>query len=185
MSLINLKSKIRFLLGDNSTSGEDIFTYGSSNVFTISESNVIVISSVLVNDSIVGVVYTYSSTTNKITITSSLTSGDIITVKYTYYPNYSDSELLSYIQASLVHLSINNYADLEYDAVDDTIYPDLEPREENLIAILSSILIQPDNKTIKLPDVTINVPSDYPTDEKIKRTISAFRRDNVGIFDIL
>jgi hypothetical protein len=114
-----------------------------------------------------------------------LTSGDSIKIDYTCYQNYSDSEITSYIQAALVHLSINNYYDFEYDSTDDKIYPDLEPREENLVAIVTSLLINPDNRSLRLPDLTVNIPNDLPTDKKISKTIARYKHDSHGVFDLL
>jgi hypothetical protein len=185
MSVTTIKTRIRQMLGDFSSSTSDIFTYGSSSVFTLSESNVISITTVYNNDSTIGVVYSYSSTTNKVTITSSLTSGDIIQVDYTYYPNYSDSELLQYIQSTLIYLTINNYGEFEYDSADDAIYPDLEDREENLVAAVTAVLIEKPMDTLRLPDITINFPKNDPVDIKIKKLISSFKVDNRGLGEVI
>lgn len=180
-----IRAKIRQLLNDNSTSGSDIFTYGSSAVFTLTESNIISVDEVYRNDVSSGVLHSYNSTTNKVTITSSLTSGDTIQIDYTYYPNYSTTELTNYIQSALVHLSINNYYTFTYDSTDDAIYPDISDKEKNLIALVTATIIEPDNKSIRLPDISISVPSDLPLDRKIGRIISTFKKDTHGIFGIL
>jgi hypothetical protein len=183
--MTDLITKIRYILNDNSTSGSDIFTYSSSKIFTLTESNVISVTDVQRNDVTSGVTHSYNATTNKVTISSSLTSGDIIQIDYTYYPNYSNSEILKYIQNALVQLSINNYGYFEYDTTTDDIYPTLSNREENLVATVTALLIEPDNRTIRLPDITIGIPSDVPTNIKIAKTISTFKHDSSGIFDIL
>lgn len=185
MSISTIKTKIRQLIEDNSTNESDIFTYEASPLFTLTESNVITITDVLVNGVSSAVVHTYNSATNRVSITSSLTSGDTIQIDYTCYKNYSDTELLNYIQSSLVHLSINNYGDYEYDVSDDTVYPDLEPAEENLVAIIAATLINPDNKTLRLPNISISVPNDYPVNIKVSKLIATFKRDKTGIFDLL
>lgn len=185
MSISTIKTKIRQLIEDNSTNESDIFTYEASPLFTLTESNVIAITDVLVNGVSSAVVHTYNSATNRVSITSSLTSGDTIQIDYTCYKNYSDTELLNYIQSSLVHLSINNYGDYEYDVSDDTVYPDLEPAEENLVAIIAATLINPDNKTLRLPNISISVPNDYPVNIKVSKLIATFKRDKTGIFDLL
>jgi len=185
MSVTTIKTRIRQMLGDFSSSTSDIFTYGSSPIFSLSESNIISVTDVYRNDSISGVTYSYSSTANKVTITSTLTSGDSIQIDYTYYPNYSDSELLQYIQSTLVHLSINNYGDFEYDSTDDAIYPDLDDREENLIVAITSVLIEKPMDTLRLPDMTINFPKNDPVDIKIKKLISSFKLDNKGLGEVI
>ena len=181
----NLITKIRSLISDNLITVSDIFTYGSSKIFTLTEPNIGTITDVYRNDVTSGVIHTYSSTSNKVTISSSLTSGDSIKIEYTAYQNYSDTEITAYIQAALIHLSINNYYNFEYDATMDDIYPTVEPKEENLIAIVTSLLINPDNRTIRLPDLTINLPNDLPTDQKISKTIARYKRDSHGVFSIL
>lgn len=181
----NIIAKTRNLINDNLATIEDFFTYGSSAIFTLTESNIGTITDVYVNDVASGVTHSYNSTTKKVTITSSLTSGDSIKVEYTAYQNYSDNEIKAYIQAALIHLSINNYYNFEYDSTTDEIYPTVEPKEENLIAIVTSLLINPDNRTIRLPDLTISLPSDLPTDQKISKTIARYKKDSHGVFSIL
>ncbi len=185
MSVTTIKTKIRQLLGDFSQDVTDIFTYSNNSVFTLSESNPISITDVYRNRVSSGVVHSFDSNTNKVTITSSLTSGDTIEIEYPAYLNYSQNELLEYIQAALVHLSLNNYSDFEYDTSDDSIYPEPILREENLIAVLASIIIRPDNKSIRLPDVTINVPQDLPLNDKISKTIALFKKNSGGLFEVL
>ena len=112
LTLTTLTTLVRYLLGDilTSMSPGDIFTYSTSSVFTLSETNISSVTTILKNDVELGSGdYTYDSDTNKVTISASLTSGDTIEIRYTYYPNYSDSEIQSYIYASIVHLSINNF----------------------------------------------------------------------------
>jgi len=185
MSTTTLITKIRTLLDDNSSVGQDVFTYGNNRVFTLSEPNVIAVTDVARNDTSSGVSYTFNSSTNKVTIGSPLTVGDTINISYSFYPNYSDTEIKNYFKAALVHLSINNYSDIDYDSLSDSFYPTIEDREENLIAIIASTLINPDNRTIRLPDVTIQVPNDLPTNKKISQYIASFKRSGHGVFDVI
>jgi len=183
--MTNLINKIRTLIADNLTTITDIFTYENSKVFSLTENNVSAVTEVYVNDVSSAVTYSYSSTANKVTITSSLNTGDTVKIEYSAYQNYSDSEITAYIQAALIHLSINNYYNFEYDSTTDDIYPSLQSKEENLVAIVTSLLINPDNRTIRLPDLTINLPNDLPTDQKIAKTIARYKKDSHGIFSIL
>jgi len=186
MSLITLRNKVRVILGDNTKTGYDLFTYSTSNIFNISENNINSVDSIYKNDVEQGDSYwIYDSTNNRVTILFSTIVGDTIQINYTYFPNYSTTELTNYIQSALVYLSINNYYNYTYDTTDDTIYPEIEVREENLIARIAALLINPDNKSIKLPDVTINVPNDFPVDKKINMLIATFKKDNHGIFSIV
>jgi len=178
-------SKVRVLIDDNLTTVSDLFTYDNSAIFTLTENNVVTITDVYKNDISSAVIHTYSSTTGKVTISSSLTSGDSIKVEYTCYQNYSDTEITAYIQAALIHLSINNYYNFNYDSTTDSIYPTPDDKEENLIALVTSILIDPDNRSIRLKDLNISNAKDYPTDQKIAKIIGRFKKDGHGVFDIL
>jgi hypothetical protein len=172
-------------LGDNSTSGSYITTYETSNVFTLDESNVIAITDVYVNDASSGVTHSYSSTSNKVTISSSLTAGATIQIDYTYYPNYSNTELTGYIQAALINLSLNNYYTFKYDSTTDAIYPEPSDQQRNLIAVVTSLIIDKPINALRLSDITINFPSDEPLDAKISRAISHFKHDTHGIFGVI
>jgi hypothetical protein len=181
-----IKNKLRYLIGDVSTVGSYIETAGTDTVFTPDEENIISVTGVLKNNTLLATSsWSYSSTTKKVTITASIISGDVIEIQYTYYPNYSDTELTNYIEAALVHIGINNYYDFQYDSTNDDIYPSPSIKEQNLIATVASILINPDNRTYRLPDITINIPNDLPTNDKISKTIAVFKHNSHGIFSIL
>lgn len=182
---MSILTKIRNLRQDNLVSGTDIFTYANSSTFSLSEANISSVTDVYRNDVASGVSHTYSSTSNKVTITSALTVGDTVQVDYQYYEYNSDTELKAYIQAALTHIAINGYTTFEYDTTEDEVYPCPTEKEEYIIALIASILIDPDNRSIRLPDVSIGVPNDMPTDEKITRTIAKFKHGSHGIFDLL
>ena len=182
--MTSIIAKTRYLIEDSSTATIDIFTYEASSVFTLTESNPIAITTVYINN-VATSGYTYSSTTKRVTITDSLTVGDTIQINYTAYLNYSDNELREYIQSALIYLSINNYYDFIYDSDDDTIYPSPETREKNLIASIAALLIKPNNTSIRLPNISITLPKDYPTNEKIAKLIATFKRSKEGVFDII
>jgi hypothetical protein len=185
-TLTTLETLIRAILGDYSKtmSPGDIFTYENSAVFTISEPNVNAVTDVLKNDvSLTSGQYSYDSSTNKVTISASLVSGDTIEVQYTYYPNYSSTEIQNYVSAALVHLSINNY--YTFEVISGTVYPDPEPNEKNLIAFVTSVIINPDNKSYSLPDIRISVPKDLPLNEKINKIIAIAKRNSHGAFELL
>jgi hypothetical protein len=175
----------RILLGDISTSNSsspDIFTYGSSSVFSLSESNVISIVSVTIND-VVTTNYTFSTTTGKLIVNATLVSGDIVEVIYTYYPNYSTTEIQNYVQSASVYLGTHHYEDFMVESTNE-IYPEPTTKEQKLIALITATLIDPDNKSIRLPDLSINVPTDLPLDQKIGRIIAGYKHDDTGLFGI-
>ncbi len=182
ITLANISTLVRYLINDNSTSGSDLFTYSTSTTFTLTEDNPIAVSEVEVNDSTSGVSYTANSTNTKITMDSSLTAGDSVAVAFTYYPNYSTSTIQNYVRAAIVHISANNYKDFVEKL--STIYPEPTEREKNLIASVAAILIEPDNKSYRLPDMSIISPKDIPTHEKIRKLIAIFKHDSHGTFFI-
>jgi len=188
MSTTALITKIRTLLNDNLVSGSDVRTYTTSGTFTLSEPNVSTVTEVYVNDRSSNITHSFSSVSNKVTIYGTVIAGDTVEIDYTYYPNYSDTELKNYFQAALVHLSINGYGEISYDSITDAFYPDIEDNEENLIAIITATIIDPGNRTIRLPDITISVPNDLPTNQKISQYIASFKRGSAGthgVFDII
>lgn len=184
--LSDLTNKVRYLLEDNVAEGRDIREYETSDIFTISEANVISVSDVLVNEVSLGSgLWEYSSSTNKVTITGSsgITTGDTLELLFTFYPNYSDSVLEKYTQAAIVHISANNYKDFIVEASE--IHPEPTERETNLISLIASILVNPDNRSYNLPEVRVGIPKDLPTKDKISKTIAIFKKDTSGVFSIL
>ena len=184
----DISSLVRHLVEDFSLSQipGDIFTYGSSSVFPLSEPNVISLSAVYVNGTVItSSSYSFNSSTNKLTISSSLTSGDTIEIQYTYYPNYSDTFIENYIRSATVYLSVNNYYTFQLDEATDTFYPDVSAREKNLIALITSILMKPDNMSYRLPDISLIVPKSLPTRDLISKSIAIFKNNTHGLFSVL
>jgi len=162
----------------------DIFTYQNSAIFTLTEPNALAVTHVYQNGAELATnKYSYDSTANKLTVTASMTSGDVIEIQYTYYPNYSSTEIQGYVQAALVHLSTNNY--YTWQVAGNTLYPDPEPNEANLIALVTATLVYPDNKSYSLPDIRITVPKDLPLYLKIQKIIAIARRNTHGAFELL
>ena len=186
ITLSSVTTLVRYLIGDTSKSQipGDIFTYDNSAIFTLSESNATAVTAVSVNDvEISSASYTYDSTRQTVTISSTLTSGDTVEVQYTFTPNYSNTEIQDYINASIIHLSVNNFYD--FTISESIIFPDPTPQEQRLIAMVTSLLMEPDNKTYRLPDMTINVPRDLPLHDKIRKVILTMKQNTHGTFDIL
>lgn len=186
ITLTTITTLVRYLLGDfsrNQLPG-DIFIYENSSVFTLTESNAVEVSQVLKNDvPLDSGEYSYDTNDNSVTVSASLTSGDTIEIQYSYFPNYSTTEIQNYINSAIIHLSVNNFYNFEIS--DSTIYPEPSTTEKNLIAMVTSLLIEPDNKTIRLPDITINAPSDLPLHDKIRKVVNITKHNTHGIFSIL
>lgn len=182
----DITTLVRYLVEDFSKSmiPGDVFTYTTSNVFTLTEENVISVTGVFINDVEIGdSEYSFDSSNNKITITASLSSSDTIEVQYTYYPNYSNTEIESYIKGAIVHLSINNYYTYEIDTT-GYVYPEITLREKNLLAFVTATLIEPGNQSYRLPDMTISNPKSLPTRDLISKSISIFKHNSHGNFDL-
>jgi len=188
-SITSIRSKVRAILNEGSVRQSDPFTFENSRTFTLSEENVISIVAVYVNDIEVtasGATWEYNEDTNKVIFDDSysFTSGDIVQVEYTSYQNYSDNELEGFILGAIAYISIHGYKTFEIN--DDDINPIPDQAEENLIAVVATILIKPDNKTIKLPDMAITVPiATMPTDDMIRKVIASFKRNSHGITGLI
>lgn len=186
--LADIVTNVRYMINDILLSGNDIFTYTASDVFTISESNCSAVTTVYINDIELGSgEWSYSVTTNKLTLTSgvSVISGDTVQIDYTYYSNYSDTELQAYIRTAIMMLSVNGYK--TFEVVGTSIYPYLNEDERNLVVLIASVLINPDNKSYRLPDMTITVPyTSMPTYDRIRQIIATFKKSGTfGTGDIL
>ena len=183
ITLTNLESKIRNLVGDGAIAGIDLFEYTTSSVFTLTESNVNSITIVYVNEVEIGdSEYSYDSDLNKLTVNASMDSGDNVNIEYNYYSNYSSTEIQNYVKAAVIHISANNYT--TWVVRSSNVYPEPNERDQNLISMVAALLIKPDNKTYRLPDVSVIVPKDLPLHDKIRKTIVIFKRDPYGVIFI-
>ena len=63
---------------------------------------------------------------------------------------------------------------------DDVIYPEPDENEKNLIALIAAILIEPNNKTYRLPDITVQVPNPLSKEDMIRKSISVFKLSSAG-----
>lgn len=183
LTISNVITLLRYIINDTAQSGSDMFTYSNSSVFTLTEANVLSVTDVAVNDITSSVSYSYNSTLNKVTVSSSLTTSDNVEISYTYYNSYSDTELTNYIYNALAHLSINKYYD--FQILNSTVYPEPTESEKNLIAIIASVLINPQNQSYRTPDLTVTVADKIPTFDRIKRIIAAYKKSPMGLITIL
>lgn len=187
-NLANIVAKIRNLIGENLVADKDIFTFESSRVFSLGDVNVSAITAVLVNgtEEAESGQWSYDEDTNKLTFENSFTFtvGDVIEVQYTKYPNYSDTELEAYAKAALTHISACQYK--TFFMASGYVTPTPSEAEENLIALVASIIIKPDNKSYKLPDIGIQVPlNSSSTQDMIRQAIVRFKKSPTGIFKII
>ena len=185
--ITELRQKTRALCSDFSQKGVETFTYSSGDkVFTLQEEYPNDITSVSVDGVALGSAeYSYDTDTNGLDISGSglVSSGDIIVVRYTYY-KYSNSEIDEYIRGALAWISLFAFTCNDFEFEDDDVYPTPTSKEEDLIAIISAILIKPNYSEYKLPNITVRYPRTMDKETKIQRIIEKFYR-GLGIDGIL
>jgi len=184
LTLTNCETKVREILNDTVQTLSQIETYVASSIFTLDEENPVTVSAVLLNDVEQSTDdWSYDSDTGKVTITFSATSGDTIEIQYTYYEGYSSTEIQNFIKRAVAELSINGFN--TYIITNSTIYPDPGREVENLIAMVASVLIKPDNRSYRLPDLQVTVPDSKPTYLIVRDIIGKFKKNKTGIITII
>jgi len=177
-------AKVRNLIEDNYKASFDVFEYTTSSIFTLNETNI--------NESSIKVyrnsaeltgsgAYSFDETYNKLTIATTLTVNDVIEVQYNTYKKYSDTEIKGYIKAALVRLSVAGYQDFEAEE-DDSINPTVTFAEENLIALIASLLIKGSISSYKTPEISVSFKEDESIDDKICKAIRSFKKA-YGVLD--
>lgn len=185
MAIVNTLSSvisiIRGLIQDPlRTDGRIAYTYKTSNVFTLpdpylSSSTIVVFlngTEIDLDDD-----YTYNADNNQITITTALVAGDSVVVTYSYYKKYSDNEIQGYLESSFVYFVQHKYKKIfEVSGTKIVAINDYEPTSSELyfIAIIASILIDPQNIKISIPDLAIDAKRDKSDQEQIKDAFNNF-----------
>jgi hypothetical protein len=173
--------KIRNIIEDNiKTDGRDSFTYesiASSKIFTLTQANASAATIVVLKNGVVWASsnYTYSTTTGKLTVTGSLTAGDSLEVDYSYYLKYSDAEIQGFIKAAISYLAVEKYGTLTVKS-DNVIFPIPNESEENLLALIASILIKGDIVSYRTPELTMVFERGDNKDKKIKKIVRQFKK---------
>ena len=119
--------------------------------------------------------YSYSTVTGKITIIGTLAAGDSLEIDYSYYTKYSDTELAGYIKAAISHLSVEKYKTFAVKD-DNIIFPTPTELEENLIAIVASILVKGSIVSYRTPEFTITFERGDSIEKKIKKITRQFNK---------
>ena len=185
--LSTISTLVRYEIQDESVSKVpgDIFTYESSSVFTLSEPNVISVSEVLHNSAELGSgLWTFNSSRNQVTVTQSLSIGDTLEIQYSCYQKYSDTQIKNRIRSAIVYLSTLNYKSFIVNS-SDNIFPTPTEEEYNILALVTGILLEPNNESYRLPDVTVNVPKSLPTRDLVAKTVALFKFSTKGELQIL
>lgn len=173
--------KIRNLISDNLiTTGRDVFVYESSvssKIFTLTESNVSADTIIVYKNGAVWASgnYSFSLATGKLTVTGTLTAGDSLEVTYSYYEKYSDTEITGFIKAAISYLSVERYGTFEI-VTGDELDPEPTEGEENLIAVVASILIKGDVISYKTPELSMTFERGDSKEKKIKKFINQFKK---------
>jgi hypothetical protein len=165
-------------------SNVDVYRYDGISAFTLKEPNPIAITEVLVNGVSSGYSYSFDASANRVTVTGAFLTDDLVEIEYTCYLNYSNSQILSYIQSALDYLSIYLKTFIIESSAQESGTDIILPRpcsgEESLIAIITAILINPQNRTIAIPDVKITPAEKLSTDQIIQRQIALFKKRGVN-----
>lgn len=119
--------------------------------------------------------YSYSSTTGKITVSGSLTAGDSLEFDYSYYQKYSDTEIIGVIKSAITYLSVEKYTTFAVKS-DNIIFPTPKEMEENLIAIIASILIKGDITSYRTSELSVSFERGDSKEVKIKKFIRQFKK---------
>jgi hypothetical protein len=119
--------------------------------------------------------YSYSTTTGKITITGNLTAGDLLEIDYSYYTKYSDTELQGIIRGAISYLVVEKYKTFAVKPP-DMIFPTPTEAEENLIAVVASILIKGDVVSYRTPELTMTFERGDNKEKKIKKFVRQFKK---------
>lgn len=180
-----IRTKVRYMISDVEKQGNDVFIYGSDDLFTLSEKNVSEVTSIRINNAspLGSGDYSFDTETEKVELTvSGMNTGDVIDMSY-LYTKYSDDEIDGYIRSALIYLSTNNYYTFQEE--NDEIYPEPSDREINLLALITSVLIQGTTASIRTPDLTLQFNEKLSVFDKIQKIISTFKKDTHGSFGIL
>jgi hypothetical protein len=177
----NINRLVRSLIKDRLRSdGRDSYIFLGSGSFTLTEdypsSSTI---KVYKNGTLLSTGYSFNASTNILTITAILATNDIILVTYAYYDKYSDSEITDYIESSFSYFSQYGYRKtfkLNDDRTEILTIDGVNPtaRECYEVAIISSILIDPQNVEIRTKDFTVTAMEKESRSDLIGKAMTQF-----------
>jgi len=196
-NISNIISLVRGLVRDQKDStGRNIFSYIGDNKFTLSEPFIDSTSiQVYVNGDIISPAdWDYDSVTNRVIIDmpsgSPLQNNDTIVILYSFYKKYSDNEIMGYISCSLCFFVQFRYKKLfQLDDDNDVISVDADNadvtavndvgitiREQQFIAIITAINIDPQNVKIRTPEFEYTPPQHKSKQEQLMDAFMQFNR---------
>lgn len=183
--LDKIRQKVRALINDQLKSDIETFEYTTSNIFTLAQTNINEIIKISVDGiELASAEWSFDSATNEITITMP-SGGQIIVVKYNYY-KYSNTELNEYVRSALVWISVFSYIETDFEVDEDgvDIVPTPDLKTQDLISLISAILINPDYNQYILPTVKVIYNNRISKEDKIEKLINKFKQ-GIGSSDVL
>ena len=171
---------IRALIDDqNRLDGRDSFPpFSGDNVYTLTEDFVSESTIKVFVNTVEITTFTYSSDNNQITISSGVSTDDNVLITYNYFKKYSDTEIQGFLTSSLVYFPQYKYPKT-FEINDDKIVARncVDPTVEELyfIATIASILIDPQNIRINIPDLSLSAKRDKSDQEQIKESFRNFQ----------
>lgn len=187
MDISKVRTYVRTLINDQKRKdGHDIESFDNSYVFHVSEdfidSDTLIVKK---NGELLSVSdWSFDADTNEVTIDilesgQDLVTGDNIELIYNYYAKYSDDELDGYISGSLLYFTEHRYKKT-FDISSDEIVAinDQEPtvEESHIIALVTAVHIDPQNVTLRTPDITRSATQNLSKKDQISKIISNFQR---------
>jgi hypothetical protein len=195
MQLSQIRSWVRQLIGDTrKTDGHDVFQHDSSSVYNLSEDFIDDTSIKVYKNGILllNADWDYNSDTNQVTIDivasgQDLVTGDDVEITYNYYAKYSDNELDDYISGAILYFTEFRHCktymiDEEEVVAENNLNPTTE--EGHLIALVTAIHIDPQNITLRTPDITRSATQNKSKKDQIIDTITRWQR-NFGTISFL
>lgn len=184
----DILTKIRAVVQDLPKADFQVFLYSNSNVFKLTEPNINTVTQVLVRGTALGSnqSFSFDEDTNEVEIDGvSFNLNDPIEIRYTF-TKFSDEELIEYIRASLSWLSLYEVGEDDFQMNTDTglIFPNISKKEEDLVAMIASILINPDFTRYKLSNLSISYPDKVDKETKIATLITRFKHGS-GYGDVI
>ena len=190
MSITPIIKKVRALAVDDYNKDSMTYEFLSDLTFTLPNASVqgssikVYINGALVENVTGDTKYTFDEDTSKLTFeyqSGLLASGDIIEVYFKCYKNWTDDEVVQYIHAAIIRMSVEKYTTfvLRDDA---TIFPTPVETDENLIALIASILMEGNLASYRTNEINIAYAKDEDNDSRSKRTLRQWKK-TYGVLD--
>jgi len=111
---------------------------------------------------------------------------DIIEIDYSYH-QYTNDEMIGYVRASMVWISVyaHNPKAFDIDSDSETIEPTPTTQEADLIALIASIILKPDYTSYRLPNLTVTYRRELPKYERIEKLIAKWEQCGEGVTDTI